>query len=101
MSISSIFVVTNALRVRRFKSKKQKEIERKTKENKVLLFDIEGMMCNHCTGKVKSALEGIDGVISVSVSLENNSAKVVSNRDIIEIAKEKIENLGFKVKNVQ
>ena len=31
---------------------------------------IEGMRCEHCVGHVKEALEGLDGVTSVEVSLE-------------------------------
>lgn len=32
---------------------------------------IEGMMCNHCTAHVQKALEALDGVESVEVSLED------------------------------
>lgn len=37
---------------------------------------IEGMSCEHCVGHVKNALEGLDGVTSVEVSLENKCAIV-------------------------
>lgn len=39
-------------------------------------LNITGMMCNHCVAHVKKALESVDGVSSVSVSLENNNATV-------------------------
>ncbi len=39
-------------------------------------LNITGMMCNHCVAHVKKALESVDGVSSVNVSLENNNATV-------------------------
>ncbi len=37
---------------------------------------ISGMSCGHCVSQVKSALEGIEGVSQVDVSLENHEAEV-------------------------
>ena len=39
-------------------------------------MNVEGMSCNHCVNAVKTAVEAIDGVSSVEVSLENNTASV-------------------------
>lgn len=72
MSLSSIFVVGNALRLRGFKSDlKSKESEEK-KMTKVMT--IEGMMCAHCTGRVQKALEAVAGVAAVTMSLEDKTA---------------------------
>jgi Cu+-exporting ATPase len=78
MSLSSLFVVTNALRLRSFRPKaltthtnQQKEIQPMTK-----IIKIEGMSCSHCTARVKKALEALDGVSAADVSLEDKQAKV-------------------------
>ncbi len=94
MSLSSVCVVLNALRINLFKPKikiaKNKELKSKNIEsnqkvreiemNKEIL--IEGMMCGHCVNHVESALKKIDGIISVNVSLENKSATVVCNKEV-------------------
>ena len=80
MSCSSVCVVSNALRLRAFKSEhpsqpeiKQIESEEKIMEKTVTL-NIEGMMCQHCVAHVKKALEGVEGITDVNVSLENKNA---------------------------
>lgn len=85
MSLSSVFVVCNALRLRGFKSgfkplretaarkapeKKQESEEKEMKK----VMTIEGMMCAHCTGRVQKALEALEGVIRVTMSLEEKTA---------------------------
>lgn len=35
---------------------------------------VEGMSCEHCVRNVREVLEGLDGIQSASVSLENNEA---------------------------
>ena len=44
--------------------------------NMTKTLKIEGMMCSHCVAHVKKALESVDGVSSVDVSLDNKSAVV-------------------------
>ena len=59
---------------------------------------IEGMSCGHCSKRVEETLKSIDGVKSVSVSLEEKKAEVVLKKDISnEILKAEIEDLGFEV----
>lgn len=94
MSLSSVSVVTNALRLR--KVKLNFEEERKMVIKKI---QIEGMQCNHCKMTVEKALGSIEGVTKVEVSLENKNAviemeKIVDDKKI----KETIEDAGFTVK---
>ena len=61
---------------------------------------IEGMKCEHCVGHVKSALEGLDGVTSVEVSLENNYAIVEATNSNEEL-KAAIEEEGYDVVKIE
>ncbi|MBQ7976378.1 MAG: heavy metal translocating P-type ATPase [Clostridia bacterium] len=96
MSLSSFCVVTNALRLNRFKLHKNY----KTKEIKIMKKElkIEGMMCMHCSGRVKSALEELDGVESAVASHENKNAIVTLTKDVpYETLKATVEAQGYKV----
>ena len=109
MSLSSICVVTNALRLRRFKTYKSSEkveetvIEVKKENGKMKkVLSIEGMMCGHCQAHVEKALKAMDGVTSVEVSLENKNATVELSKDISDAEfKAVIEDAGYELKNVQ
>ncbi|WP_160683527.1 heavy metal-associated domain-containing protein [Clostridium sp. C2-6-12] len=61
---------------------------------------IEGMSCQHCVGHVKEALEGLDKVTSVEVSLENNWAVVDTNNSDDEL-KAAIEEEGYDVVKIE
>jgi len=62
------------------------------------VFNVEGMSCNHCVMAVKGAVEGLDGVSSVEVNLEQGTAKVEFSDAVIESdIVEAIEEEGFKV----
>jgi copper chaperone len=61
---------------------------------------IEGMKCEHCVGHVKEALEGLDKVTSVEVSLENNYA-IVETTNSNEELKEAIEEEGYDVVKIE
>ena len=61
---------------------------------------IEGMKCEHCVGHVKDALEGLDKVTSVEVSLENNYA-IVETTNSNEELKEAIEEEGYDVVKIK
>ena len=103
MSLSSVCVVSNALRLRLFKFKKNVP-ETRTKERifnmKKIIF-IEGMMCHHCTGRVDKVLNAIDGV-EAKVSLEEKCAYVTLTKDIADDElKAIIENEGYSVVEVR
>ena len=61
---------------------------------------VEGMKCEHCVGHVKEALEGLDKVTSVEVSLENNCA-IVETTNSNEELKAAIEEEGYDVVKIE
>ena len=97
MSLSSVCVVTNALRLRKFKIKKVKE-----KFNMIAkTIQIEGMQCNHCKMTVEKALSTIEGIIDVTVNLENRTATIQMAKEIEDnMIKNVIEEAGFEVKSI-
>ncbi len=96
MSMSSICVVTNALRLRFFKSRLIKEENKKAasveiteaeeKGNTTMekIIKVEGMMCPRCEAHVVKALTAIDGVESATASHEENIAKVILTKDVAD-----------------
>ncbi len=107
MSLSSLFVVGNALRLRNFKPyffkeeecKNNKEKEREEMKKTMI---IEGMMCAHCTGRVQKALEDIEGVESVSMSLENKSAELTLGGEVADdVLREAVTQAGYEVTEIK
>ena len=105
MSLSSVCVVTNALRLNLFSVRSNKrdrkkhevpmpeltdgftEIEENNQENKeekqmVKTLGVEGMMCANCQAHVQKALEGVAGVTQVIVSLEEKTATVTADEGV-------------------
>ena len=96
MSASSFCVVSNALCLRLFHRKKQKETTMKQ------IVSIEGMMCQHCVKHAKDALAKLPGVTSVEVSLENKNAVLVSQAGIPQDSiKKAIEDAGYTVTEIK
>ena len=140
MSLSSIFVVGNALRLRGFKSgftplkkgtpkasHKEIEITHATAEGEQCILkapaeqnnrqdvkqekertntmtkviSIEGMMCNHCTGTVQKALEAVEGVNAVTMSLEQKNAAVELASNVAdEVLTKAVVDAGYEVKGI-
>ncbi len=99
MSLSSVFVVLNALTINFFKPKKYIENVKEKEEMNETVLQVKGMMCEHCKKHVENALTKIPGVERVEVSLKENSAKIYSiqelNRnDLINAVK----NAGYEAK---
>lgn len=94
MSLSSIFVVLNALRLNltdindprhdHMPGNRIKDISIQVTEEKDMTktMTIKGMMCGHCEAHVRKALEAIDGVDSAVVSHEAGTAVVTLSKDV-------------------
>lgn len=113
MSFSSAFVVGNALRLRLFRPKYakatmalpkediQKELNHREEIGMKKVLKIEGMMCNHCTGRVEKALNDLDGV-TAEVSLEGKSATVTLSKDVSdETLVQTVTDAGYEVVDIQ
>ncbi len=120
MSLSSFFVVTNALRLNLLKihdSSKDKAVkeritgeliknnkntdERMKTEMTTKTMMIEGMMCGHCEMNVKNALCAIEGVENAEVSHEKGSAVVTLNGEVSDdILKKAVVDKDYKVTSI-
>ncbi len=110
MSLSSVCVVTNALRLKFFKPSKVSvsatvphitSSQTSNKEDFTMKISIEGMMCNHCTGAVSKALNAIDGV-EAQVSLEDKAAYITLSKDVSkETLTQAIVDAGYEVVGIE
>ena len=108
MSLSSVCVVTNALRLRKFEpevhvSKSENKIDDKEIKGERIMntktIVIEGMQCNHCKMTVEKVLGGLDGVEKVEVNLSDKTATIEMSKEIADSKlKEVIEEAGFILK---
>ncbi len=115
MSLSSVCVVANALRLRFFKAKDRNSVQSEEKqimeskeeitavqaEEKGVntmkkIIKVDGMMCAHCQEHVRKALAAVDGVQAVSVSLEEKQAEVTLSKDVPEqLLKDAVTEAGY------
>lgn len=111
MSISSVFVCLNSLRLRNFKpeeeSEESKEENKLIKENKMselnkMIVKVDGMSCENCAKHVTEALESVAGIKEVNVDLENKEANVefFGSVDENEISKA-ISEAGYEYKGIE
>lgn len=120
MSVSSIFVVTNALRLKKFRVSEasgrpedEKEtltqeavlqsienIKEQQEEKTMITMKINGMMCPHCQAAVKKALEAFDGV-TADVNLEDKAAYITADKVDAEVLKKAVTDAGYEVVSVE
>ena len=117
MSFSSVFVVSNALRLRWFKAKHTSHAEpaadRVYEQTTIIneskgaiqmekVLNIEGMVCMNCVKHVDKALREIQGIKDVAVHLESKSAQVQMSQDVPDdVLKTAIEDAGYQLVSIQ
>lgn len=91
MSLSSVCVVLNALRLKLFKAYDKNIINEENFENKFeegedeemkKIVRVNGMNCSHCQEKVESALSALDGVSEAKVNLKKKIAVVTLEKEV-------------------
>ncbi len=113
MSLSSVFVVNNALRLRRFKPRGVKKSleEAKTSNEKEIVKEenlieknekrtkikVEGMTCGHCEKRVADALEKTGKAKDVVANHENSSVEFIDQGLSPEEIENAIEEAGYKI----
>ena len=110
MSMSSVFVVTNALRLRFFKPKADsgracscEETETAPFEEEIqeipmeeIVIRVNGMMCSHCTASVEAACKKVPGTVSAVADLEKKCVTVTGSADA-EALKQAIRDEDYEV----
>ncbi len=110
MSLSSFFVVSNALRlnlcdVHDISHDRRKRDRIRPKEDDmadtVRTMTIEGMMCPHCEARVKKALESLEGVREAVVSHEKGNAVVTMGSPVADdLLTKAVTDAGYEVKGI-
>ena len=105
MSCSSVCVVSNALRLRRFREpESETDYEEKQMSDITMkkIIHVEGMMCKHCQKAVNNALQAVDGVEAVDVSLDEKCAVVTLTKEVSDAElKSAVEAEDFTVTGVE
>ncbi len=100
MSLSSLFVVGNALRLTVFEKRKNKNNQ--SEEGMKLTLKIEGMMCGHCEKRVKDALEGVEGVLSAEANHKKKRAVVTLEKETDHaLFIDAVKEAGYEVKGIE
>lgn len=118
MSLSSLFVVSNALRINRFRKddtperdgatgvpetaeQSEETTEKGTNEMKTVTMEIEGMMCMHCVARVKKCLEAVSGVTEAQVDLEQGKAVIFCENAVEnDVLKDTVEAQDYVVRKI-
>ena len=110
MSLSSVCVVSNALRLNLFQlrdASKDKKITAKHREDpKAAAIEknmkIDGMMCGHCENMVKTSLEAVPGVEEASASAADGIAVITLSPEVADSAlKKAVEDAGYIVLSIE
>ena len=92
MSLSSFFVVSNALRLNLYNIRRERRVKINSSHVKSFggeemaerTIKVEGMMCAHCEAHVKAALEKIKGVDEAAASHEKGEVVLKLSKDVDE-----------------
>lgn len=121
MSLSSVCVVSNALRLKLFRPKRMAGASAESKQAEAAVtqtafhtepkkgvsemtkvMTINGMMCAHCSGTVEKVLGALEGVTSAVVDLEAKTATVTMEQDVSDAVLTKaVTDAGYEVVSVQ
>ncbi len=97
MALSSVCVVSNALRIKRFKEEKEMFGKKKCDVE----MKVEGMSCGHCSARVEEALNAIEGV-KAEVDLKKKTAYVTLEKETAEdTLKKAVEEAGYHVEEIK
>ena len=104
MSMSSVFVVTNALRLRFFKAEKPEQKEDIQIETQIIeeepmmetVIKVNGMMCPHCKARVEQVCKAVPGTADAVVDLQVKNVTVTGDADVAAL-KKAISDAGYEV----
>ena len=101
MSVSSVFVVSNALRLRFFKPRIIKETACELKQNREdesmeTVISVNGMMCSHCKARVENVCKAVAGTQDAVVDLQKKIVTVTGSADPNAL-KKAITDAGYEV----
>ena len=108
MSMSSVFVVSNALRLRLFRPQcatcvaaqetvhEMKEIQIEEVSTMEYVIKVEGMMCTHCKARVEKVCKAVPGVEDAQVDLMAKTVTVTGSMDLAAV-KQAITDADYQV----
>lgn len=102
MSMSSVFVVNNALRLRKFKPRGINSVEKhneniETKKEKVTTIKVGGMMCEHCEKRVSEAIKNTKKAREVVADHNSGTVKFIDEGITPKEIKEAVEDVGYEI----